>query len=409
MDAVVVKYGWTGWLLSWFWISQEMDLDNGWSMNSPNMKSTSKRRAFWMRMREHLKTLHCANPIRSKVSWKSLAIFGFLIWLLIDFQLYPIYWFGNSLRGHGDVVNPLVYTECSTKPSQSHLLITIPVVHTQVPRLLSSLEQWILSDVMPACSNSSESAFQQKHQPDLMIWFDLPLGHPKVSPSVVLLQNTIEESRQLKDAILSRCFGKILIDSANLTVQESRNSYWIDPIRSFPKTEGSNRQFFALIENSGLGFEYTHALIMEPDTFPVRPYWIDKVNEAANEGDFWIKGSVMRFEQVFSIAIEPYRSMYQYHINGNALYRLGDRCFESFLEDAKRYGMCELWCYDTCINAYLHSLSNLNLYHTVAHRFIISDFIAHLGGHQFDLNTFRRQSPNTALIHGKSHFVQQGI
>mmetsp|Transcript_17498 Transcript_17498/g.38003 ORF Transcript_17498/g.38003 Transcript_17498/m.38003 type:complete len:320 (+) Transcript_17498:363-1322(+) len=318
---------------------------------------------------------------------------------------------GWMWSGHGDVVNPAVYTQCAAPRENSPLLFVVPVVHSQTPRLLASLEQWTRPEVLAACSSNETSIPPGAPKPDLLVWFDLPVDHPMVQPGIRNVQRMIERTPALRDEVIGRCFGSLRFDSANLTLEQSRNSYWIHPLKSIPRTEGSNRQFFALFDYAPITASYEHLQIMEPDMFPVRAGWVDAVAASARSAgqNFWIKGSIMRFEQAFSLAIEPYRSMYQYHINGNALYRVGDPCFNAFLRDARRHGNCELWCYDTCINIYLHSLRNANLYHTTAHHFLASDVVAHMGGRPFDLAAFRAQSPGTFLVHGKSHFVSSGV
>ncbi|KAJ3163893.1 hypothetical protein HK101_000585, partial [Irineochytrium annulatum] len=70
---------------------------------------------------------------------------------------------------------------------------------------------------------------------------------------------------------------------------------------------------------------------MEPDVIPCRAYWLDRLYEEASvPGDFWVRGSILRDRN-------PAVSSWSFaeHINGNALYRLDDPDFLSYVADVR--------------------------------------------------------------------------
>ena len=87
---------------------------------------------------------------------------------------------------------------------------------------------------------------------------------------------------------------------------------------------GPSSMFHLLFTSEDLAARYSHFLLMEPDVRAIRPGWVQALQQevALSSVDFWQKGSV------------PYYSTFagNLHINGNAIYKLGDQEFNCFLE-----------------------------------------------------------------------------
>ncbi|EME31772.1 uncharacterized protein Gasu_11460 [Galdieria sulphuraria] len=85
-------------------------------------------------------------------------------------------------------------------------------------------------------------------------------------------------------------------------------------------------QIFPTLENKYLYFQ-----ILEPDVTPFRYNfaWLQEIVAMTQDhNDFWMKGSVS--------ACPSGTAWIDYHINGNALYKLGDRGFDAYLRRVKR-------------------------------------------------------------------------
>lgn len=102
---------------------------------------------------------------------------------------------------------------------------------------------------------------------------------------------------------------------------------------------------------------------------------------------------------------EPYRTWYQGHLNGNAIYKAGDRCFRRYRELVRdEYGDA---AFDVAMTYYRMSLKRIMVLKNVASRFQVTDVIAHLGVTRFDEDEVRRRFPTAYLVHGKFMHVKR--
>ena len=115
----------------------------------------------------------------------------------------------------------------------------------------------------------------------------------------------------------------------------------------------------------------------------------------------------MRHVPRFNIGLEPYRSRYQRHINGNAIYALDDSCFARYRQMTRQtYGD---GAFDVAMNLYLLGMNRIRIFQSVGHRFQQSRVIADVGVSMIDTDNtegVREEFPGTFLIHGKASFVR---
>jgi hypothetical protein len=148
---------------------------------------------------------------------------------------------------------------------------------------------------------------------------------------------------------------------------------------------------------------YTHFFLMEPDTRPIRSYWLDAIVEQITNGHsresylmtkWWIMGSIYRG----SIPIEN-RFL---HINGNALYHLTFDLIQ-FIENVSMeypYRSKKSMGYDLDLFSYLFKHIDQAKNHW--HKFQFTDFIQNCWHTSCnDTNQeFVSNNPNTYLVHG---------
>jgi len=142
-----------------------------------------------------------------------------------------------------------------------------------------------------------------------------------------------------------------------------------------------------------------YMLLMEPDCQPVRPFWLSVIDSQCRfpNGPFWIKGSIFRgLDHV--ITSKRYDMMY--HINGNAIYNLGDSSFRYFYFDIMKPWLREVNAFDTDIYNFINDKRNFHYTRHVIHLFQYTDTIQNWYHSSWKLEEIRRNSPTVVLVHG---------
>lgn len=136
------------------------------------------------------------------------------------------------------------------------------------------------------------------------------------------IQRTLQE---LWDGlgVLSQCFGGGLrFFSANLSAAPRDGN-----------SDSSCSMFYSLF--GLLEPQFDHFFLMEPDVFPVQPFWLDAIVRERSpvmrgpngvRCEVWQKGSVARCSPDYA----DNKLRMDFHINGNALYCLNDLAFSDF-------------------------------------------------------------------------------
>lgn len=326
------------------------------------------------------------------------AAICFLLWLFVDADSYVLWWLWWCVRKAPSVDERLIQG-CDVEPEYSApLAIVVPLIASQSQRLRLSMERWKRPDGLP-CLGSVPS----KRRPDLIFYFDRPLQEAETTRAVTGIKQFIAD-RNLA-LVLSKCFANISFSSASLTASESLNSNRIDLRRNLVQTRGSNAQFWAAFRVHSM---YRHMFYMEPDTWPIRPNWLPQIERLAKDSSFWMQGTVMRYQPRFLIAPEPFRTMYTWHINGNAVYNIGNRCFARYRQLTREvYGDA---AYDVALAYFRLSRRNYMTAHAVASHFSITNVIIDLGVERIpSLAELRARFPDTFLVHGKHNYVYKQL
>ncbi|CAF2625533.1 unnamed protein product [Rotaria sp. Silwood2] len=282
----------------------------------------------------------------------------------------------NTLFNH---YNHGKYNYIDSIRKQFYLAIVIPFIQNQFNNLIHQLN---FKQIYSPCRNQLNS-------------IDLILYHNEKIFS--LLDN---QTHQIN--YQNNCFKNIRIFAADLSKEENR--YPIGSAVMWKKLF-IDEQF----SNISLRYYgYTHFFLMEPDTRPIRSYWVDAIVEQIINGrdresyiatQWWMIGSIYRgFESIGQRFL---------HINGNALYHLSSS-FIQFLECVRyeyRFNSKKSVGYD--LDLFLYLLKNINQGKTFWHKFQFSDFIQncwHSGCNETN-EEFLYDNPNTYLIHGNK--IQQ--
>lgn len=317
-----------------------------------------------------------------------------LLWLFCDLDSYPLWvlWWGASGPPPPD---PGLLHGCVAPDYARPLAVVVPLIAAQVPRLRVSMGLWGLADGLPCTSSPPEP-----DRPHLVFYFDRPLGEPGAAAASREIERFIGEDAALRTA-LRACFANVSFTSAGLTAGESRNSRGFDAFRNLASTRGSNNQFWAAFR---VHARYRHMFYMEPDTWPLRPDWLPRVDLLSRDPAFWMRGTLMRYQPRMVVAPEPFRSAYARHMNGNAVYELHDPCFARYRELVHAaYGDA---AFDVAMAQYRLSRSQYRLEHAIAHRFAATDVIADMGVERYaTAGELRDKLPGTYLAHAKYSYV----
>lgn len=196
---------------------------------------------------------------------------------------------------------------------------------------------------------------------------------------------------------IEKCFENVRI--LNVDLSDANDSYLF----------GSAMMWKSLIdlddEQSLLRRSYTHFFLMEHDTRPIRPFWLDKIHQTISDGrkedffatNWWILGSSYR--GLKNILTE------HAHINGNAVYHLSS----NFVEFVRFFWPIYLenlqLGYDYAATFYFSKdLRFSYVWRSIHFRFRYSDFIQNCWhtGCLDDRTRFTRENPQTIFVHGRT-------
>lgn len=324
------------------------------------------------------------------------VLFAFLLilWLFCDLDSYPLWvlWWGRS--GPGPPDKGLTHN-CVSPDYDKPLAVVVPLIAAQTVRLRKSLETWGSAGGRPCLE-----PLAREYRPHLRFYFDRPLDEPAVRASVQEIQNFLQIDNSLRKTV-QMCFANVSFSSARLTAAESRNSYHFDVLRNLASTRGSNNQFWAAFN---VHQQYRHMFYMEPDSWPLRPNWLLRIEQLSRDPSVWMRGSMMQYQPRTVVAVEPFRSAYTRHLNGNAVYDLHDPCF------ARYRGLTRQAFGDAAFDVAMANLrmrrSQYRLEHALAHRFVATNVIADLGVERFaSLSELRERLPGTFIAHAKFKYI----
>ena len=146
-------------------------------------------------------------------------------------------------------------------------------------------------------------------------------------------------------------------------------------------------------------------LYMEPDLRPVRPNWLEAMERvsAAPCDPFWVKGSVFLGDAALMAATTYLPNMY--HINGNALYNVGDKDFVDFYSNrvrpyVERKHGDSVNAYDTDMYEFLMDRANYDYARRVMRMYRYTGAIVNMWHTQYTIDDVLKANPDAVLVHG---------
>jgi len=262
--------------------------------------------------------------------------------------------------------------EDKPKYEEKPFVVVIPYVKDALPIMFENFRTWGEDGLAPPCKK-----IPTKYRADIIFY------------------NNGFENTTLKSQILTaiegkprarNCFKEIHFKWAELQGEEDK----------YPK--GPNNMFWGMIHHLKDKI-YSHMFWMEVDVHVIKENWLDAVHThlVPPMPSFWMKGTM--YVGGDGSDFQPTQTTFRHHINGNAIYNVGDQEFVQFLERASKH---IFWAFDTNIWDYLAQESNWSFRRKHVHLFIYSDLIMNYGMTKYSLQTILKEHPNL-------HFMHQGV
>eukprot|EP01047_Picozoa_sp_COSAG01_P002545 COSAG01_NODE_68_length_28978_cov_182.027777_6_plen_496_part_00 len=268
----------------------------------------------------------------------------------------------------------------STPLLAPRLLIVMPVVAKEGPRLRANFRQWQRDRHFP-CDPAARS---EAPLPSLMLLFSRAAGE---SPGW-LGQSGERLDELIGDAAV--CFGRRWVRFANLSAaEEFYKGGWV--------ATGPNNLFYPLFDDASLHREHDYLFWMETDAFPVRRNWLTRLRaETAAPRGFWRKGPTQR--PAHPAGLLGVVGTHHYHMNAVGFYRLGDPCYREYLRRVREEHL--LQPFDVSQHCFLHDRRHFPIFQEWAHKFIYTDVLQNWVG-PWSAKDVAAASPNTVIVHGK--------
>jgi len=200
---------------------------------------------------------------------------------------------------------------------------------------------------------------------------------------------------------LSKCFDHVSVRDAHLAGRSDsydklrRHGWW---------SAGPNNMFhFAVAYARQRGF--SHMLQLEPDVVPIREGWAARVACIAAISDAWVIGSALQAnctrEETTGGCVEELPADIAEHVNGNALYAVGDDAFAAYLR-ASRHGRTARMPFDLALHMLRRRYTQMEQ-RRMLHRFQHSSFVLNFGTTLPEYGpVLRAQHPNSYLAHSSA-------
>lgn len=226
---------------------------------------------------------------------------------------------------------------------------------------------------------------------------------------VTILTQIFNESE-----VLRRSFSSFDIWFADLSEeQDVYNKKKEGVIGKYSYVDGPNNLFYRFLLRASE--QYHHALMLEPDCWPIRPGWLSAFEDLAAGDDYWVKGSYYRGKA------SPVSFL---HTNGCALYHVANSGLMAFADKMRTYFKKrsvkhKVLSFDIILWDYFRDVFSRkanpelmqewkNVYHNIKYTSIIQDYTAQqdIENGPVSLGEARSLHPDAYILHGR-HFCQR--
>lgn len=267
------------------------------------------------------------------------------------------------------------------------LLVEVPFTAADAPALSRLTQLW--ASFLPCTRHSIAQVA------GLLYLFNGVCQHGNPEHACALIQ------QQPLPAAVRRCFGEVHVRDAQLT---GRSDVYDKHRRSARWSAGPNNLFYRAVAIAR-HLKYTHMLQMEADVIPFRFGWLTRAICIAGMSDAWVIGSALRancsLDEATGACVAELPEEIAEHINGNAIYAIGDVAFGSYLQRT-RTGTLGRMPYDLALHVARSRYSQPDR-RQLLHRFQHSSFVLNYGTAMPERGAvLRSQSPISYLLHSSA-------
>lgn len=265
--------------------------------------------------------------------------------------------------------------------------IVMPFHTSQVSRVEANLHSW---SEYPPCTAAMGGA--HPNGPFHLVLYSS--ADSRKRQYIVELEQRLQAAIGNMTADALACFQSIEIQHANLSGPS--DTYY----------RGTRLMIEKLIlQKVRLQYPPQYVFYMEPDCLPIRSNWLNALDLSVRwpNAPFWMKGSIYRGHNkaVYATRHPPQ----VFHINGNAIYNIGDRAFKNFY--VKHYrpyvnsvSKSKERSFDTDFYRFIHDIDNVMVTRSIIHKFQYSEVVQNYWRSSFSVAKLRNDNPGTYLIHG---------
>jgi len=265
---------------------------------------------------------------------------------------------------------------CRPARTRRKLVVEIPFTGRDVPSLEVAVALW---DQFWPCYQPPLRPLR----PDLILGFNGNLSDRKHATTRIRLAAIAGRPA------VQACFGRVSIESAYLSgATDTYDKRRVDA----NWTVGPNNLFFYFLDLA-IARGYDHMLQLEPDVFPLRPLWLEQLACLATHTSAWVIGSPFLSHcarDARSQKCDALGAHIKFHLNGNALYSIGDAGFRAFFAHAFASDLSR-WPFDLAMHVYAAMLSD------AARRRLATKFRAHPYILNFGAEPLTRDAVATAV------------
>ena len=206
--------------------------------------------------------------------------------------------------------------------------------------------------------------------------------------------------RIISSTAVTSCFRPPLVRGARLS---GKSDTYDKQRRSAAWTAGPNNLWHrAASKARRLGYWYM--LQLEPDVLPLRAGWLDRVQCITQMSDAWIIGSALRAnctrEETTQQCVRDLPEEFAEHINGNAIYAVGDNEFAQYSAQI-RTGRLSRLPFDLALHIARQQYSQSRR-RQMAHQFEHNGFMINMGTDLPDVHALRARHAQSFLVHSSA-------
>ena len=293
-----------------------------------------------------------------------------LLTLLHFFFIY-LYWMPKNARVNEANAKPSL-SIVSTQSDNNYLKIVMPFHINQLNSVLENLKTW--NKFKPCENNDTQTKVE-------LVFY---VGYFK-SNLTELYTNLPQDMN---------CFCNV-----------SMTLYKYETQREDKHVIGSRLMFESMLNKTHGNFKNTSFVFyMEPDVRPIRSNWLNSICQEIGAGHFWIKGSVFRGDINKFTKNDPYYPNYV-HINGNAIYNIGNKDLVSFYFNTLRPYVVKTNgdsknAYDTDFFEFMLDKNNYDITRRILHQFHFTELVQNYWHTKYNVTEMAERFKLTYFIHG---------